>query len=347
MGMLTAAEVLEQGALDQDRAVRAAAVIARQTHHMARLLDDLLDITRLQHGGMQLRTAPLDLRLIIDVVLDEIASRLAAGGQRLNVDVPEDEVIIVGDATRLRQLLANLLTNAIKYTPTGNSIYVSIETKGEVATLRVRDEGVGMPPDTLEQAFEPFVRFSEREGADESGGLGLGLAVVRAIAQAHGGDVQALSQGIGAGTEFIVTLPRRTASSVRGDGGSRLPRADRNTLLLVEDQEDNLELLEMALSERGYEVIPASTAEQAIERFKESPTAIAVIDIGLPDGSGCSDARQIRELAGDAPLLIALTGYGQQSDRDEIMASGFDHHLIKPASVAMVCDLIEDESESS
>jgi CheY-like chemotaxis protein len=241
-----------------------------------------------------------------------------------------------GDKTRLRQLLANLLGNAIKYSPGDASVQLTLAREGDQIVIEVVDHGMGIDAADCARLFDPF--YQGRGGAI-GGGMGLGLALVKAIAIAHGGEVDCHSDGPGEGATFRVRLPRladqRLAAPVVQPARPRLPPSDvRRVILLVEDQEDNRELLGEALGEAGFEVAAAGTLREALDTLDRLRPNAAIVDISLPDGSGHAVAQRIRAMPdGHAIRIIAVTGHGRQTDRDAILAAGFDHHLVKPVSV--------------
>jgi CheY-like chemotaxis protein/anti-sigma regulatory factor (Ser/Thr protein kinase) len=342
--MLSAAEMMAQeGATG--RVARGADVIRRQVRHTANLLEDLLDISRILHGRLPIAPQPMDVREIVDDVLDEIRPRAEAAELALEVRLAPQPVIVRADKTRLRQLLVNLLGNAVKYSRTGGSIEVDVVDDRTEAVIRVADHGMGIDCDELERVFEPF--FQGR-GGSLGGGMGLGLPLVRAIARAHGGNATAHSDGPNTGCTFEVRLPRlldvRAVVPVEEPPPPPVasPQAERRHILLVEDQDDNREMLGLALGDAGYEVTAAASVAEAIQALEACQPSLAIVDITLPDGNGHQVARRIREMPGGAGVrMIAMTGHGRQSDRDEILAAGFDGHLVKPVSFATLVSALE------
>ena len=311
---------------------RALQVVDRQCRHMARLLDDLLDVSRMRQDGIELRKQRVDLRTTVDAALERVRPLAESRGVKLEVALPEREVLVFGDPDRLQQVEVNLVANAIKYTPPGNTVRLSLTTEQDSAMLRVQDDGIGIPAEMIERIFEPFVRGVEDDSqlhGPHSGGMGLGLAVVRSFVRAHGGEVHAKSEGVGRGSEFSVTLPLLAAGDGVSEAVDALDNADR--LVLVEDQDDSRVLLQAILEDAGYRVVPAADGESAIELIKRHRPGIALIDLGLPILNGYEVARRVRQLVGARDLfLVALTGYGQQQDREAVVQAGFDQHLVKP-----------------
>ena len=319
--------LLAQTDLEPTRRAQALGALDRQVRHMARLLDDLLDVSRMRQDGIELRKRRVDLRVTVQAALERVRAVVEAQGVRLETSMPDLEVPVIADPDRLQQVEVNLLGNALKYA-SGGSIRVVVDSDGESARFTVHDNGIGIPAEMIERIFEPFVRAVEldepRGGTD---GMGLGLALVRSIVRAHGGDVRAVSEGRGKGATFTVTLPRAGAEVLEGPRDERAPA---NTLVLVEDQDDSRELLATLLEHAGYAVQTARDGEQGLDLIRRARPKVAVIDIGLPKLSGSEVARRVRDLGEDELFLIALTGFGQQQDRESILAAGFDQHLVKP-----------------
>jgi two-component system CheB/CheR fusion protein len=321
---------------DADKKAQALAALQRQVRHMARLLDDLLDVSRLRQDGIELRKRRIDLRTTLQTALERMRPLGDAANVKLVVDLPEDEVPVIGDPDRLEQVESNLLGNAIKYARDGH-IHVKVDVDGESARFVVTDDGIGIPPHMADKIFEPFVRAVEDdEGAQN--GMGLGLALVRSIVRAHGGQVRARSEGRGKGSEFVVNLPLAGAEVLAGPGV--VPGPLSKTLVLVEDQDDSRELLTALLEHAGYVVHAAADGERAVELIRNLRPQAAVIDIGLPKLNGKEVARRLRDQRSDGTFMIALTGYGQQQDRESILDAGFDQHLVKPVDAETLLEVL-------
>jgi two-component system, chemotaxis family, CheB/CheR fusion protein len=341
--LLNACALLENAG-PPERKQRAVQIVGRQCRHMARLLDDLLDVSRMRQDEIELRKTNLDFRATVEAAVERIRPAADAADLRLDVEMPATAVEVYGDADRLQQVEVNLLTNAIKYTPQGGSVRLTLGIESGQAVLRVSDTGTGIAPHMLERIFEPFVRAVEEEklvhGKSPSG-MGLGLALVRSFVRAHGGEVRAFSQGQGQGSEFVVRLPLaehadRPALAPKHDGLS-----EGESIVLVEDQEDNRMLLSEILSGAGYVVLPAADGKQAIELIEEKRPRVAVVDLGLPVLSGYDVARDVRtRLQRTDMFLVALTGYGQQQDREAVLQAGFDQHLVKPVDIGTLLDVL-------
>jgi two-component system CheB/CheR fusion protein len=340
MGIMAAAEVLHQPSSGDSLKRQASTVVLRQSQQMARLLDDLLDVTRLQRGSIEMRKERFDLRGAVLGALDAVEPRARATEVQLDTNIAPDEIVAHVDPARIQQLLVNLLANAIKYTPAGKSVVLTVTRCNEDAIIRVSDQGVGIRSEILDDIFEPFQRGDEPLHRDDAG-MGLGLTLVKSIARAHGGDVSVHSPGPGLGSVFTVTIPVLADSQV--EGVATTPRVDSDIrkhrrILLVEDSDDNRELLAMALAARGFEVLTADCGRRALDILRKHTVGVAIVDIGLPDMTGLDVARQVREMhtvGENRPLrLIALTGHGRSSDRDAVREAGFDDHLVKPVTLA-------------
>ena len=311
----------------------ARAVIERQAMHLTRLVDDLLDVSRIVRGQIVLERQPLDLKEAIQNAVETSRPIILERHHRLHVTIPEVEVQIEGDLTRLAQVLANLLINAAKYTNEGGDIRIEGLREGAQAIVKVSDSGIGIGPSLLPHVFDLFTQ-GERTLDRAQGGLGIGLTLVRRIVEMHGGAVEARSAGAGLGSEFIVRLPaiesrpRTVAAAVK----SKQPASTRLLrILVVDDNVDAAESIAMLLSLDGHDVRSVHDAQRALDMVSEFLPDLVLLDIGLPGMDGYEVARQLRsrqEITGIR--LVAVTGYGQQEDRDRARDAGFDQHLVKP-----------------
>jgi signal transduction histidine kinase/CheY-like chemotaxis protein len=325
--------LLERADPASDGARRAREVIARQVGHLARMVDDLLDVSRLARGGIELRRARLDLAELVRRVGEDHRLLLGGAGVELEVVVPDGPIPVDGDATRLSQLLGNLLQNSAKFTPKGGRVTLSVAVEGEHAAIRVRDTGAGIDPALLGNVFEPFVQ-EERTLARSRGGLGLGLPLVKGLAQLHGGDVEARSDGAGAGAEMIVRLPLATAAAApgperdQGDGGA----APGRRVLVVDDNVDAAESLCDVVAFLGHTVEAVHDGASAVARVRDRHPDVVLCDIGLPGMDGYEVAKAIRAEPDLADVrLVAVSGYAQPEDRARARRAGFDAHVAKPA----------------
>jgi CheY-like chemotaxis protein/anti-sigma regulatory factor (Ser/Thr protein kinase) len=315
-------------------AERERDVIERQAHHLVRLVDDLLDISRITGGKVQLKRAPVEISEIVADAIDIASPVLEQQSHRLVTSVPEAGLRVDVDANRVAQVVANLLTNAAKYTPVGGRVEVRASAKGRRVVLTVRDNGAGIAPDLLPRIFDPFVQGAQDRNRPQ-GGLGLGLAIARGLVDAHGGALRATSGGLGKGSEFTLELPQ-----AGGDGGhveekrmqrKPIPRTPRLKVLVVDDNRDAAAVLGDALEAAGYVVRIAHDGPSALELAAVLRPDAALLDIGLPVMDGHELGQRLVELMGEPrPKLIALTGYGQDTDRARSREAGFDEHLVKP-----------------
>ena len=305
-------------------------VFERQLNHLTHLVDDLMEISRITQGRMELRRAPLDLGTVVRAAAADVAPLIEASGHALSVSLPSEPLVVEGDATRLTQVVVNLLTNAAKYTPRGGCIWLEAgRTDGEAA-LSVRDNGIGIPQQSLASVFD---MFSQLEPALErsQGGLGIGLALVKGIVTLHEGSIRAVSEGVGRGSEFQVRLPL-SAANISVDAG--VPDAGcvkALRVLVVDDNADAADTMVMALELLGCEAKAVYTATDGLAQVASFAPQAALLDIGLPDMNGYEMARRLRATeAGAAMTLIAATGWGQSTDKLRALDAGFDHHLTKP-----------------
>jgi PAS domain S-box-containing protein len=316
-----------------ERAVSALRVIERQVQHMTRLVDDLLDAGRITQGTINVQPKHVFLEDVLEGAVESVQRLLNRRSHRLRLLFPSERVCVMADPVRLTQVFANLLSNAAKYTPEGGNITLEVRELHEIVRVRVLDDGQGITSDLLPQLFEPFVQG--RAGlARRGGGLGVGLTLVRRLVELHGGRVHAKSAGVGKGSEFVVDLPSLPGRKVppagcHRDGG--LHRSER--VLVVDDNEDAAEMMAMVLRNRGHEVETAFDGPDAIAKLQGFPANVVCLDIGLPGMDGFAVARRLRNgPRGRALVLLAVTGYGQDSDRDAAREAGFDALLVKPTS---------------
>jgi signal transduction histidine kinase/ActR/RegA family two-component response regulator len=322
-----AVRLLEHPRSDADTALNARAIIARQAEHLARMTDDLLDAGRALTGKIALHRRPVDLAAAASAALAALRSRT----ERHRVVQRLESAWVDADPIRLEQILSNLVVNATKYTPAGGTIRVSVRREGADAVLRVADDGAGMTPQLIEQAFELFVQgTSDLDRAH--GGLGIGLTLVRRLAELHGGRAHAASAGPGQGSEFTVRLPGIAApqpASAPGRTGERGPSRD---ILIIEDNADARETLRRLLELGGHTVRTAPDGAAGLEVMLAAPPEVALVDIGLPKLDGYELARRFRQAGGQGrrSLLVALSGYGLPEDAQRALEAGFDAHLVKP-----------------
>jgi CheY-like chemotaxis protein/anti-sigma regulatory factor (Ser/Thr protein kinase) len=328
--LTTAAELLRVARDKPEVLDNAQALIARQAAHMTRLVNDLLEVGRVTGGKIHLEKAPVDL--------GELARRVAASWQstgrlsRHRFREAFESAWIVADPARIEQIVSNLLDNAVKYTPAGRSISLRVRHAGAQALLEVSDDGQGLAPELTERVFDLFVQ-GERGLAREQGGLGIGLTLVKRLAELHAGTATASSPGVGRGSTFTVTFPIAEPPAVAASASAASIQPRRHRVLIVDDNADARASLSALLGILGHKVSSAQDGAEAMALFAAERPEAALIDIGLPDISGYELARRIRERDEGRTLLVALTGYGRQQDRDASMKAGFNAHLTQPAGL--------------
>lgn len=328
--VLSATRVLQEGAADECVAEKARGVINRQAKHMASLLEDLLDVSRITRGGIQLKVEVVDLKRILALSIEALAPFLEEREANVEMNLPDEELLVDGDPARLQQIAVNLLSNAVRYSPPRANVVVEVDVETDHCVLRVRDQGSGISAKMLPHIFELFVQ-SDQGLERAQGGLGIGLTLVKKIVELHGGKVEAHSDGVDKGSTFTVRLPRSTEMRARSDASPPSQPVAR-TILVVEDQPDAREMLTLLLQAHGDQVFGAADGPTALEILERERPDAALIDIGLPTMSGYDLARKVRENSALASVcLIALTGYGTQGDVRQAREAGFDHHLTKPA----------------
>ena len=317
-------------------------VIQRQVGHMARLLDDLLDVSRVTSGKVTLQRRPTAVGEFVDQAVETCRALIDARHQLLTLDMPATPPFVDGDPVRLAQIVGNLLHNAAKYTQEGGAIALSARRQGETVVIRVSDNGIGISAEALPHIFDLFTQ-DERSLSRSQGGLGIGLTVVRSMVELHAGTVEARSGGLGQGSAFIVTLPRlEHVVEAASTFASAAPAPTRARILLIDDNVDAGVILAMLLRLSGHEVAVALDGPSALEAFAEVRPQIVLCDIGLPGMDGYAVAARMRERGpGPMPVMIALTGYGGSKDRERALAAGFDHHLVKPADPEALLRLID------
>ena len=343
--MITALELMRLrggDALERERTI-----VERQVQHLMRLVDDLLDVSRITRGKVQLRRRPIEMGEVIAAAIEMASPLLEARRHVLETEVPCEGLLVEGDPDRLAQVVANLLTNAAKYTEPGGGVHVRASREGAHVAVRVRDSGVGIPPELAPRVFDLFVQ-GYRALDRSQGGLGLGLTIVRSLVEMHGGAVAVASEGVGKGSEFTIRLPSAPASALTPIPGAISASPGRHRLrtgqriLVVDDNQDAADALVDALRARGLPVSVAYDGPGALEAAARFRPHAAFLDIGLPVMDGYELARRLRELLGPAVKLVALTGYGQDRDRALSRAAGFDEHLVKPVELEQIVVLIHE-----
>jgi two-component system CheB/CheR fusion protein len=345
--VVNATHVLRRSTSERAAVERASDVITRQTEHMARLLDDLLDVARITRGGIELRKADLDFRRVIQLAIEASSPMLQERAVRLTVEMPPEPLPVRGDAARLQQVVGNLLSNAVRYSDVGASIRLSTGPANGDVLCRIRDTGRGIDPGMLEAIFDLFVQ-GEQDLDRRRGGLGVGLTLVRQIVELHGGAIEAHSDGPGTGSEFRLRLPRqdRALLQPRHDAALAGNGSPPRRVVLAEDQADSREMLRLLLEQLGHVVLEADDGMSALAAIERSHPDVALVDIGLPRMNGYDVARRLRgNPQFDDVLLVALTGYGTAEDVEAARAAGFDEHVTKPSDFDRLTRLITRRRE--
>ena len=325
--------LLERQSLDATRTARYHAMMRRQVEHMVRLVDDLMEVSRITRGKVRLQSVPVLLEAALRDAVELSRPQIEAGHHALEVVEAGEPLLLCGDAVRLTQVFSNLLNNAARYTPPGGRLQLAVRREGGDAVVTVSDNGIGIEPQMLEAVFEMFVQVADSARVAH-GGLGIGLTLVKSLVELHGGCVSARSDGLDHGATFTVRLPL-ARSEAPSTEGARSPVAgggwQGRRVLVVDDNRDAADTLADLLRALGAEVDVAYDGTQALEQAEGRTLDIVVLDIGMPGLDGYGVARALRARPGGAAIkLVALTGWGQAADRDRVAAAGFDHHLLKP-----------------
>lgn len=319
-------------------------IVSRQARNLTRIVDDLLDIARITRGKVTLEETRVDLRDVIRRTIDALADDIAMSKHEVELDMPGRSVIVLGDATRLEQVVSNLVTNANKYTPSGGHIRVKLTGKNGRAIVEVADDGMGMSPDMQRRVFDLFVQGTQTIDRAR-GGLGLGLTVVRQLVELHHGSVAAHSEGEGKGSSFIVELPLAREDVPQVEAPTEPLRVvaagEGLQIVVIEDNDDARVTLQEALGTFHHHVEAAGDGTSGLALVLASKPDVALVDIGLPGIDGYEIARQVRaQMDGTAPRLIAMTGYGQPEDRARAVAAGFDEHIVKPVVLKKLANVL-------
>lgn len=320
-------------------------MMERQVQQIVRLVDDLFDVSRITRGTLELRQEKLNLAAVAAMALETSRPLIQAAGHTLTVTLPPEPIYVEGDETRLSQVLANLLNNSAKYTPGGGRIGLIVEREADRATVRIRDNGIGIPAEMLSRVFDMFTQVHDAVPGT-AGGLGIGLTLVRNLIEMHGGSVSAHSEGSGKGSEFVVRLPLLTAQTPDPEAMpprevTALEEVAPRRVLVVDDNIDSAESLGKMLKLMGNQVRTAHDGPSALEEAAKFIPEVVLLDIGLPGMDGHEVARRLRLLSGlQEAVLVAQTGWGQEEDRRRSRAAGFNHHLVKPVSPTALQELL-------
>jgi signal transduction histidine kinase len=339
--ILNSLEILKlSGAFEDARTAPACAVMERQVHHLNRLVDDLLEVSRITRGVIEVKKEPLDLTAIVRAAIETSRPVLDNLRHETRVEFEPNQMCIAGDPVRLTQVFSNLLNNAAKYTNHGGVIRVTTRREDGEAVISVKDNGIGIAPNLLSQVFDMFMQV-DRSTRRSQGGLGIGLTLVRSLITMHGGSVEARSDGPGLGSEFIVRLPLVTEAALPVETSRRIQPLPSRRILIVDDSRDGGESLAMLLRVLGAEVALAHSGRAALECVDTFQPDVVLLDIGMPGMDGYEVARRIRANPKHRNIsLIALTGWGQDEDRQRSTAAGFNHHLVKPADIDQLRQLL-------
>ena len=340
-----ALEVLRRSGHDEPELRSTRDVISRQVNDLARLIDDLLDASRITSGKVRLQMQKIELSGVVSRAIETTRPLTEARKHRLTVSIPSEPIWLQADPTRLAQVFSNLLNNAAKYTQEGGDIELKAEREGSELVVVVRDTGVGIPAEVLPHIFDLFTQ-ADRSLDRAQGGLGIGLTLARSIVQLHGGAVQAFSAGPNRGSEFVVRLPvvdEPASDRTKAAYADQAPAVRARRILVVDDNVDSTETMAMLLKLSGHEVDVAADGESALAAAKEFLPEIILLDVGLPGMHGYQVAERLRSLPENKNLVIvALTGYGQEQDRQRAMEAGFDYHFVKPVDFVKLESLVNN-----
>jgi signal transduction histidine kinase len=334
--------LLRNGNLDGDGVEQALDAIERNARLQSRLIDDLLDISRIATGKLRFEPKPTDLNALVEAAIETVRSSAAVRHVELEVSLAPAPLVVMGEPVRLQQVVWNLLSNAIKFTEAGGRVSVRVEPLGHEARVTVEDTGIGIAPEFLPYVFDRF-RQADGSRTRRHGGLGLGLAIVDALAKLHRGRVEAQSEGVGKGSRFIFTLPRATVAENADEGEQReaAPEVGQQ-VLIVEDSPDTLSFLSAIFQQKGCSVMAASSAPEALRLASDTKPTVIISDIGMPGMDGYELLQELRRLPGlDQIPAIAITGYAMDEDRERAAAAGFTAHIAKPVDVDDLFALIQ------
>ena len=338
--LLTSLELLRPAAATEPVVARVIAVMQRQANHLVRLVDDLLEVSRITRGLIEVQREPVEVAEILAAAVETSRPVIEASAHRLTVDVPDERLTVLGDSVRLTQVFANLLNNAAKYTDPGGSIALTLRRARDTVFISVRDSGIGIDRENLASVFDMFTQVS-RSDRRTQGGLGIGLTLVRSLVALHGGSVTASSEGPGRGSTFEVRLPLVAVETASPPAKDRRHGFEGWRVLVVDDNQDATETLQTLLETLGASVAAAGNGREALEEFERFEPDAVLLDIGMPGMDGYEVARRIRALPkGATTPLIALTGWGQQDDIRRCFEAGFDHHLVKPLDVDRLLEIV-------
>ncbi|MGV3600828.1 MAG: CheR family methyltransferase [Dyadobacter fermentans] len=334
-------QIMKMTSGDDERVNASVAMMNRQVDHLVRLVDDLLDVSRISRGKIELRREQVDLSALVAEAAEATRSLYDSGNRKLILELPGTPLYFNGDATRLNQVVTNLLTNGVRFTKENGNVWVALEQKGSEVILSVKDDGIGLTSDQFEAIFELFAQVDLSPGKAE-GGLGLGLTLVKQLVEMHGGRVEASSNGLGEGSEFLVYFPYLDVPvEFTPPITEKHTKAAAKEILVVDDNTDAADTLAMLLKHQGHHTSISYSGAQALEMLDQQPVDVVLLDISMPQMDGFETARQIRKRPnGRQIMVIALTGYGQSEDKKRTRQSGFDGHLVKPVDLMELNELL-------
>ena len=343
-----AVELLKRGSADGRRVTWASELIDRQVRSLSRLIDDLMDVSRINRGRIELRREVVALNDVLADALEAIRPLAQDSGHELAVLLPDRKLLVEADRTRLAQAFTNLLNNAVKYTDSGGRIEVAVLVEKDQAVVSFRDSGIGIPPERLDDVFEMFSQV-ESALSRSRGGLGIGLSLTQRLVQMHGGSIKAHSEGVGRGSRFMVTLPLSTAAAPTAPEPTAAPRVAPGgglRVLVADDNVDAAETLAALLAEMGHEVREVHDGEAAVQAAASFDPHLLLLDIGMPKMTGYEACARIRRLlGGERRTLVAVTGWGQPQDLQRSQEAGFDRHLVKPIDPQLLGPLMEEVAQ--
>jgi signal transduction histidine kinase/CheY-like chemotaxis protein len=350
-GISSAARLLKHAAMDARGVAENANIIHRQVAHMTHLINDLLDVSRVTRGQVQIEKTPVDLVAVMHAAVEQVGALVEHRQHRLIVDLPKQPVWMLGDNTRLVQIVTNLLVNAARYTPPHGLLTLTLLVTQDQAQISVQDNGVGIAPELAAHVFELFVQ-AKRSTDGVMGGLGLGLSLVKSMVDAHGGEVSLFSAGLGQGCTIRVNLPLMTAAEsalttvVKPEKKSDIVMPVPLDILVVDDNRDAAQPLAMLLQFDGHRVAVVHSGQEALQLAELDRYDAAILDIGLPDMDGYTLARRLRAMPHQSEAtLIALTGYGTETDKARALDAGFDQHLVKPVDDVLLSAALKQASQ--
>jgi PAS domain S-box-containing protein len=335
--------IFRMAGIQDPTVARVCDMMERQVAHMVRMVDDLLEVSRISRGKIELRRERVELAGVLRTAVDTSMPLVEAGKHKLHIDLPDAAMVMDADPVRLAQIFANLINNSAKYTKPGGHIGVAVSAEGGMAVIRVKDDGEGISPQMLKRVFNMFTQVNT--GSRAQGGLGIGLTLARTLVHLHGGTIEAFSEGQGKGCEFVVRLPLASMeTAAKGEPAERAPQAQSLRLrrvLVVDDNEDAADSLGMLLQFLGAEVMVVHDGKSALAALGTFAPAVVLLDLGMPEMNGLEVARRVREDPDHKGVtLVALTGWGQREDRRRTHEAGFDYHLVKPADVSTLQSIL-------